>query len=625
MPASPRALRLCHVLSADLSPEAERQVATSATYLISQPGVSVSAVLFNDGPLARELKRLAISVLVLDERATSSFGLTRRLTRFFQEHQIDLVHTHGYKDSVLGAVAAKLARVPHVVRTVHALREPTAGWEGLKLRVYEAVDRAALMCCADLVIGVSKQMTETLRKSGYRPTSVTQIHNGINLGAIAAHRPSDEVRRQLDIDPTAFVIGTAGRLASAAGYTSLLRAVRGLRDDHPGAICLVVGDGPSEKELRRQAASLGIADACRFTGAREDVHDVVGAMDVFVLPSMNNGMPTAALEAMALGKPVVASAVGGVTEVVEDGLNGLLVPAGDDRQLAAACVRLARDREYAQTLGDRARRLVEERFSHQRSGRALLAAYRSVALIPATRNHDVRDEHGARGARDRHGSTGRELDMRGFCWGSVRLFASRGTAKVTRWRTAQAMTRMRRNPAAVRTRLHDARSVLIVCHGNIIRSVFAARLVKAALNGTGAVSIQSAGLDAVAGRAVDPMALRAAQTRGIDLDGHTASRVTPELVAASDVVFVMDVDQVMTMRRRFPEAAGKTFLLTCLASAIPMEVRDPYDGDAAQFQRCFDQISKAVGPIIRTLGDRQDGAAPHGDHTQQGLQIRRAW
>ncbi|MGH6692836.1 MAG: hypothetical protein ACREF4_19375, partial [Gammaproteobacteria bacterium] len=303
-----------------------------------------------------------------------------------------------------------------------------------------------------------------------------------------------------------------------------------------------------------------------------------------------------------------------------------LVPAGDDRRLAAACVRLARDRAYAQTLGDRARRLVEERFSHERSGRALLAAYRSVALIPKNK----REEHEYREGREaRKGLPAlrhhRALRLWSFSWGSARLLAQRVANRMARWRAARAMARIRRTPAPIQARLRAARHVLIVCHGNIIRSAFAGRLVDAALNGTGAVSIHSAGLAAVAGRAADPMALRAALARGIDLGGHTASRVTAEQVAGSDVIFVMDLDQIVTMRRRFSGAADRTFLLTCLAPALAMEIRDPFDGDAGQFHRCFDQISRAVRPIVGALRDGRDPVSPAGDHEQPGLQMRRAW
>jgi glycosyltransferase involved in cell wall biosynthesis len=353
-----------------------------AAYQVQQPGLSVSAVLFNDGTLARELRRLGVAVEILDENRLTSPGIVRRLTRVFKRQAIDLVHVHRYKDSVLGMAAARLAGVPHVVRTVHGLREPMTSWDGLKFRLYEALDRVMLLCCADLVVAVSRQMAEALRTSGYRPTSVTQIHNGIDLTAIAARRPADAVRRELGIDPDALVIGTAGRLSPVKGHDGLLRAVRLILDELPEARVLLVGGGPLRGALEEQAAALGVAHACVFAGARQDVHDLTAAMDIFVLPSLHEGIPMAVLEAMAYGKPVVATAVGGLPEVIQDGINGVLVPPGDHRALANACVALARDRERAATLGVRARRHVEDRFSHQQSGRALLAAYRSVALIP---------------------------------------------------------------------------------------------------------------------------------------------------------------------------------------------------------------------------------------------------
>ena len=495
------ALRICHVMSADLWAGAEVQVATMAAYQARQSGVSVSAVLFNDGPLARELRRLGVPVTIIDETRTGALGIVSGLTRFFREHRIDLVHTHRYKDSVLGALAAKLVGVPHVVRTVHGLREPMAGWSAVKFRVYEALDRAMLLFFADLVIAVSRGMADTLRQSGYRPTSLTQIHNGIDLSAIAPRRRPDQVRREFGIPPQALVIGTAGRLSPVKGHAALLRAARLIQEHQPDAIFLIVGGGPLADQLHGQAVRLGIASACVFPGAREDVHDLIAAMDIFVLPSLSEGIPMAMLEAMALGKPVVASAVGGVPEVVQDQVNGRLVPPGDEQRLADACVQLARDHASAQMLGVRARRTVEERFSHEQSGRALIAAYRSVALVPTTRNYTHEGHEGYEGREDRnHGGHDeydddekgvwlralrilRVLRVCRFCWGSVKLLAARGSGRIARWWTMLAMARIRRNPARIASRLRSARSVLILCHGNIIRSAFAARVVKAALNG----------------------------------------------------------------------------------------------------------------------------------------------
>jgi len=218
----------------------------------------------------------------------------------------------------------------------------------------------------------------------------------------------------------------------------------------------------------------------------------------------------------------------------------------------------------------------------------LLAAYRSITLIPSIRT-----------AKRAAASPNKPLP---FGRGSAGVFVERVSNKVTHWIARRAMRRDRRNPARIAARVRSARSVLIVCHGNIIRSPFAERVLKLMLNGTRTVSIASAGLEAVPGKPVDAMALRMANAHGIDLHGHAASRVTPELVMKSDLIFVMDVPQLVTLRRRHPDARQKTLLLTCLAPDTPLEVADPVDGDSYRFHTCFDHITRATGPLIRALG-----------------------
>ena len=150
------------------------------------------------------------------------------------------------------------------------------------------------------------------------------------------------------------VIGTAGRLSPVKGHAGLLRA-RSARSSNasPTRGCSSSAAGRSHAELLDAAARLGIAGACVFAGARHDVHDLMAAMDVFVLPSLDEGIPMALLEAMALGMPVVATAVGGVPEVVQDCDTGMLVAPGDERALAAACLRLITDHEWASAVGAR--------------------------------------------------------------------------------------------------------------------------------------------------------------------------------------------------------------------------------------------------------------------------------
>lgn len=568
-------------MSADLWAGAEVQVATTVSYLVERSGVHVIAVLLNEGRLAEELRRLGVEVAVVDEHRHSSLEILRFLTRFLRDRDVDVVHTHRYKDTVLGAIAAKLTGVPHVIRTVHGLREPMRGWDRAKFSAYEALDKLALWCFADRVIAVSRSMAETLRQSGYRRSSVTHIHNGLDLQKVKAARNRQDVRRELGVGSRAFLIGTVGRLSAVKGHADLLRAAALILQLEREAKFLIVGGGPLRDDLTSLAAELGVDRECLFTGPRADIYDLVGAMDLFVLPSLDEGIPLALLEAMALGRPVVATRVGGVPEGIRHRETGLLVEPRDERALAAACLEMAANREWADTLGARARRLVEAEFSHATNGRELLNAYRDVASL--------RREH--RGA----------VSVLSLCIAlPMALLQSvwrRLRCALERWR----MARIRRNPAALTAALQSATSMLIVCHGNIIRSPFAARLVAQALGQSGRVRISSGGLEAVPGRPPHETAVFTATALRVDLSDHAAAPVTPERVASSDVIFVMDVHQLLVMRRRFPEARARTFLLTCLAPEVPLEVRDPVDGDESVFHACYDHISKAVRPIVSVL------------------------
>ena len=572
-------MRVCQIMSADLWAGAEVQVATSAAYLVGRRDVELSAVLLNDGPLAGELRRLGVPVTVMDESRRGSASLLIALTRWLRHHPVDIVHTHRCKDTVLGAVAARLAGVPGVIRTIHGEAEPLRGWARLRYRIYDGLDAWTLRLSADRIVAVSRRLAGRLEGSGFGPETVLPIHNGVDLSRVHASRSRDEVRGALGIAPDALLFGTVGRLSPVKGQALFVRAAGRIRHRHPGARFLIAGDGPLRGELEAAARALGLGDAFLFLGARRDVYDLVAALDVFVLPSLHEGIPMALLEAMALGTPVVATAVGGVPELLTHRETGLLVDAGDHEGLADACVELARDPRQRRRLAARARRAVEAGFSHEHNGQALVQAYREVA---------------ARSRAGRH----------------ALVHAAAAIARLGRRRVRTAvlaadrrrMERVRRDPARLKAALGRARQVLVVCHGNIYRSAFAARLLAQAVADGGA-SVVSGGLAAVTGAPAPPAAVSVAARFGVDLRGHAASPVTAAVVAASDVVFVMEVGQLRDLRRRFPGAREKVYLLGCLAPEWPLEVRDPYGRDTSVLQGCFEQILACVRPIVRALGD----------------------
>jgi glycosyltransferase involved in cell wall biosynthesis len=395
-------LRVCHIVSGDLWAGSEVHVATMTSYLAERSDVKVSAVLLNDAWLARELRRSGVDVTIVDEAHHNALQILEFLVRYLRRSRVDVVHTHRYKETILGSIAAKLAGVPHLIRTVQlgmfdviprALGAPVRPWERVKSTAYELLDRAVLSCFADRIVTVSRRMADALQACGYDAQTVSCIHNGVDLRTIQAAHSSADVRRRIGVEPDALVIGNAARLAPVKGQAFLLRAAKLVLEQEPRARFVFVGSGSLKNQLMDLAAALGIDRACRFIDRVTDlglsVYDVIAAMDIFTLPSLDEGTPLALMEAMALKRPVVVTPVGGVPEIVTDGVTGLIVPPRDEQKLAAACLTLTRDRALAHTLGENARRTVEVDFSRERNGEAWLQLYRDLVRDTRATDHQV--------------------------------------------------------------------------------------------------------------------------------------------------------------------------------------------------------------------------------------------
>ena len=193
------------------------------------------------------------------------------------------------------------------------------------------------------------------------------------------------------------------------------------------------------------------------------------------------------------------------------------------------------------------------------------------------------------------------LDTWTLCRELTRGLVLYGWSRIERAIERRRMNRIRRNPGMLSTVLRSAQRILIVCHGNMIRSPFAAGMVAQGVPARSTVAISSAGLAVVPGKPPHPTALQIATELSVDLSRHAASPLSAEAVAASDAIFVMEIDHLVTMRKRFPEAHAKTFLLTCLAKDTPLEIPDPFARDDSEFRACFAHISRAASPIARAI------------------------
>ena len=297
-------------------------------------------------------------------------SLPGRLSEFLRNERIDVLHTHGYKANLYGRFtghsAAQLA-------TCHnwAVRTGSLGF-------YSVLDRLALRR-VPAVVAVSDGVAARLAEFGMRAPRVRVIPNGVDLRRFSQAAPA--LRHELNLDRCR-VIGTVTRLTPRKGLDILLDAFLAIASLQPGVALVVVGAGPLDAELKAQVSALGLTGRVYFTGARSDMPEVYASFDVFVLPSLDEGMPMSVLEAISSGIPVVATSVGAIPELA-GGAKGWLVAPGEAQPLASALGEALQNRQEAQQRAGRAREHVEAHYSAQAMARAYLELYES--LLPGAR------------------------------------------------------------------------------------------------------------------------------------------------------------------------------------------------------------------------------------------------
>ena len=278
---------------------------------------------------------------------------TPALARFLRSRRPDVFHAHlsWPLAAKYGLAAAVLGRVPAVLATLQLVPEMTVDLSNrIQLRL---IDRGI-----GRYIAVSEDVKARLVELGWEARKIDVIYNAVEPERFDVPAPAG-LRSELGGSDERSVVLTIARLHDQKGHRFLLEAARDVTD----AVFVFAGDGPERPALERQARELGVADRVRFLGHREDIPQLLAACDVFALPSLYEGSPLAVLEAMAARRPVIASAIGGSSELIEDGVDGLLVPPGDAAALAAALRRLDGDEELRASLAERGRARVERDFT----------------------------------------------------------------------------------------------------------------------------------------------------------------------------------------------------------------------------------------------------------------------
>jgi len=331
----------------------------------------------DDGPLPDALRALGARVHTLKIRSRFDFAAIRWITKLCREEQFQVVHSHNVRANVHARIGAVRAGVPVRVSTIHnSVFAYDVSYA--KQRLYAAAERRTAAWATRIIAVSAGIATELIDRYGINPEKVTVVPNGIDPDRLQTTRTPAAVREELGIDISVPLVLQVGRLTSQKGFDLLIRALVPVRQRYPDVQLLCIGEGPDRAPLEALTASCGLSDCVHFAGHREDVADLLTVADIVALASRSEGMPYTLLEAMGMGRAVVATRISGIEEVIEDGTTGVLVPPESAPALASAIMDLLADSRRRESLGDSAREQVMQYFTAEATVRAVAALYEGL-------------------------------------------------------------------------------------------------------------------------------------------------------------------------------------------------------------------------------------------------------
>lgn len=289
----------------------------------------------------------------------------RYILTLIRAENIDVISTHSGRDSFLAGVAGRISgKKPVIVRTRHLAMPITS--------------RISYSLLPHHVITVSEYVRRYLIGEGISAARVVAIPTGVDIGHFSPGNADGRLREELGLERDVPLVGTVGILRVKKGHHILLDAIPLVLREIPDAVFVFAGDGPQKKNIMNRIEQLGLQDKVHMLGLRRDIPDILKSLDLFVLPTLQEALGTSFIEAMAMEKPVIGTNVGGVGEVIKDGMNGFLVEPDDPSALARAMVTMLKDRERARNMGKEGRKIVLEHFTVERMCERVHALYLSL-------------------------------------------------------------------------------------------------------------------------------------------------------------------------------------------------------------------------------------------------------
>ncbi|MFH1704114.1 MAG: glycosyltransferase [Nitrospirota bacterium] len=324
--------------------------------------------------MGKEIEGTGIEFIPLNKLRYNRFssGIVLELHRLMKKKQIHVVRTHRYRSNLYGRLAAFFAGVPVIIASVHDNYRTD---KRPKRRIMNRI----LSKITDKIVAVSEDVKEDImRYDRIDPSKIEVIPNGIDVERFNPEKNTTDIRKEFSLEEDDIVIGFIGRIVTAKGLEYLLDALPYLKGEFKSIKLLIVGEGSLVEKLKERAKKNNIFDNILFTGKRRDIPEILASINIFVMPSIAEGFPNALLEAMAMGKPIVTTEVGGIPEIVKNGFNGLLVPPRDTLSLSKAIKELISNDQLAAKMGQAASNLVRDNLSIKAIAQKWQSLYLSI-------------------------------------------------------------------------------------------------------------------------------------------------------------------------------------------------------------------------------------------------------
>jgi len=340
----------------------------------------------SEGPLPEEARKRGLRVAIIPHlkneiNLVNDWLAFKEIGTLLKREGFTIVHTHNSKAGILGRVAAKMCKVPIIVHTMHScvFRYPNLNF--LARRFFYLLEKYAAGI-TDKIIAISDPLKKIFVENGVAPEDkFITIYSGIELDKFRVRVDLEQKRMSLGIEQGELVLGVVGRLAEGKGHEFVIQAIPAVVQEIPRVKFIFVGDGPLKTNLEKLAEGLGVKDKVIFTGERNDIPELLRVFDVFCLASLYEGMGRVILEAQVAGKPVIATKIGGIPDVVVENKTAILVEPKDSSGLADAVIKLLKDENLRRQMSKAAEEFVDYHFSAQKMVEDIIKLYNELLEV----------------------------------------------------------------------------------------------------------------------------------------------------------------------------------------------------------------------------------------------------